>query len=196
MVSQRNYIKRVSILIASLLILVLIIYLLINTGTSKIEVGKVYKAYAYDYDNRLTSGYVYIELVDEDTFVIFSDDVLFPNPNEAFKELYDYSDYISVSIKQGGYTLSKNQYKLFNENIAIADYYDYDEWEKKEPKVYEENYNSYILDDTFVLKKEINGYILTRDYGSGEIKYLLKKVNNKTIPQSIEEFKKEYAKNY
>jgi hypothetical protein len=194
--SRKKYIKRVCVSVLILLVITMVIYLLINTGISKIEVGKVYKAYVYDYDNRLTSGYKYIELIDEDSFVIFSDADIEPNPKDSFDGLYDYLSFLSVTMIQGRYSFYGGKYYFYTENIATADYFDFEEWEKFEPKEYKENYNQYILDDRIILEKELNGYILTNDFGDGETRYLLKEVVDKDIPQSIEEFKQEYAKNY
>ena len=194
--SRKKYIKRVCVPVLILLVITMVIYLLINIGISKVEVGKVYKAYVYDYDNRLTSGYTYIELIDEDSFVIFSDADIEPNPKDSFDGLYDYLSFLSVTMIQGRYSFDGEKYYFYTENIATADYFDFEEWEKLEPKEYKENYNQYILDDRIILEKESNGYILTNDFGDGETRYLLKEVVDKDIPQSIEEFKQEYAKNY
>ncbi len=194
--SRKKYIKRVCVSLLILLVITMIIYLLINTGISKVEVGKVYKAYFYDYDNRLTSGYKYIELIDEDSFVIFSDADIEPNPKDSFDGLYDYLDSNSVFFKEGNYISNEDHYYCQYVNSAYASFYNYDEWELRQPQEYKENNNQYILDDRIILEKELNGYILTIDFGDGETRYLLKEVVNKDIPQSIEEFKQEYAKNY
>ncbi len=194
--SRKKYIKRVCVSVLILLVITMVIYLLINTGTSKIEVGKVYRAYAYDYDNRLTSGYIFFELVDEDSFVVFSDTDIEPNPQEAFDDLYDYSDFNSIRIRVGKYQTVDTTYYCECENRAYSLFYSLEEWENRAPQVFKENYDERISDYKYRVEKGLNGYYLIEDHLGLEAKYLLKEDNNKTIPQSIDEFKQEYAKNY
>ncbi len=194
--SRKKYIKRVCVSVLILLVITMVIYLLINIGISKIEVGKVYKAYVYDYDNRLTSGYKYIELIDENSFVIFSDADIEPNPKDSFDGLYDYLDSNSVFFEEGNYISNEDDLYCQCVNSAYASFYNYDEWELRQPQEYKENNNKTLLDEKYTLKGELNGYILTKEFEGGSTRYLLKKEVDKDIPQSIEEFKQEYAKNY
>ena len=200
--------KHINVFAVIGLICILVLWLIkFSDGRSvnHIDVNTVYKISMIGDDGHVTDSYWYLELLDNGTYVKYTDQALMPDPKSQLDNLYEpdstdgeYDSYAfcPIEISVGNYTVSGEEYNLDYKDDAIAMYTSHDQWVNRKPDDYMEGIHLEKKNAILSVTKDKQCYYYIEEYGDYQIKYLFSSEENKSIPQSIEEFKQEYAKNY